>query len=649
MGHALFKRVNLLIFRRFIFIAALLAVGGCGGNGSQEASALKLPQLASGDKPVAIAPAAVYTPLKYMYLEAGQSYDLQGRSLSFRWNLLSGPPEFPGLAYADAQGKIGFSASWTGTYRFELRVNNGVQDSDPVLVEVHACCGPNDSVDTASAFLTQLPSYSIDQAKYYFAKLKDSSLPVLLEFARTYGFSMFQLDFLRNLAPGTTVREIILADEQYPAGGATIEGYGMTFSDMVQVPADFSKIAWPSDYSAAKAQTVQLKDPYCNDADDKITFAKTDLGQYALPAIAPRALPASTMRIVGLKDVWSVWAPNYVVGCVKDMKVAFNNTLNRVIALGGNTIILNPWTFLDGSKDKWRVFNPSELNTSTMNDAALTWAVGQAKKRGLKVIWINQIQGASKGNGAFWLSSDATPEQVLKSYDALDEFMLDRGALLQKLGVDAVMLGSWLWADFSSVLDQATFAKRTENLLRKLRQNFKGKVIYEASDVTLTHPALTGLIDMYSYNPQAHYPDSEMQQFSLQDLKSRYRSSFEKMRNHLIGKQVIWGLGAPSRRDIYTTGYMEETFCSGGYGLDAGPYSSKCLQLTKQADFSMQALIHEASFEFLSEQTGIQHSGVSVEYWMDNNLLHSTTFPNLAASVRGKPSEYIAYKWFTAR
>lgn len=518
-----------------------------------------------------------------------------------------------------------------------------------MIVEVRACCGPNDTVDTASDFVSKLPVYTMDQARTYFAKLKDTSLTGLLEFARSYGFSMFQLDFLRKLVPGTTEREIMVADEQYPAGGSTIEGYSMSFTDMVQVPADFTKISWPGDYSASRAATVELKDPYCNDADDKVSFAKADLGQYTLPALQPRALPASTMRIVGLKDVWSVWAPNYVVGCVKDIKVAFNNTLSRVIALGGNTIILTPWTFFDGSKDKWRVFNPSELNTSTMNDTALAWAVGEAKKRGLKVIWMNQIQGASKGNGAFWLSSEATAEQVLKSYDALDEYMLERGALLQKLGVDAVMMGSWLWADFSSVLDQATFARRTQSILSQLRKNFKGKIIYEASDVTLTDAALTSLIDMYSYTPQANYSDNDLNQFSLQNLKARYTTHFDRLRNLLAGKQVIWVLGAPSRRDIYTTGYLEETFCSAGYGLDAGNYSNKCLQMSKQADFSMQALIYEASFEFLTEQSGIQHSGVTTEYWMDNNLLPSTTFPNLAASVRGKPAEYIAYKWFTAR
>ena len=38
--------------------------------------------------------------------------------------------------------------------------------------------------------------------------------------------------------------------------------------------------------------------------------------------------------------------------------------------------------------------------------------------------------------------------------------------------------------------------------------------------------------------------------------------------------------------------------------------------------------------------------GVSIQYWMDDNLLPSFTFPNLATSIRGKPAEAIVRQWF---
>jgi hypothetical protein len=39
-------------------------------------------------------------------------------------------------------------------------------------------------------------------------------------------------------------------------------------------------------------------------------------------------------------------------------------------------------------------------------------------------------------------------------------------------------------------------------------------------------------------------------------------------------------------------------------------------------------------------------TGVAVAYWMDDNILPSTTFPNLAYSIRGKPAEAIVQRWF---
>ena len=65
---------------------------------------------------------------------------------------------------------------------------------------------------------------------------------------------------------------------------------------------------------------------------------------------------------------------------------------------------------------------------------------------------------------------------------------------------------------------------------------------------------------------------------------------------------------------------------------------------TKTTDFGLQATAHEAALEAIFERGSETVAGVSIQYWIDDNLLPSFTFPNVATSIRGKPAG--AYQWF---
>ena len=64
-------------------------------------------------------------------------------------------------------------------------------------------------------------------------------------------------------------------------------------------------------------------------------------------------------------------------------------------------------------------------------------------------------------------------------------------------------------------------------------------------------------------------------------------------------------------------------------------------------DFSVQALVYQAYFEAISEQTHFPTATVDLEAsWYVDVILPKDAFPNVSQSWRNKPAEAIAYAWF---
>ena len=241
----------------------------------------------------------------------------------------------------------------------------------------------------------------------------------------------------------------------------------------------------------------------------------------------------------------------------------------------------------------------------------------------------------------------ATVENVLKSYDALESYLEERGAFLQRIGVDGVSLGGYYWAPFPQILSPEQYVDRTARLIKRLKAVFKGKVSYDAHAGIASDPYLAGAIDYYEGGLWAWgVTEQEAANLTVPMLKAKYRQRIDGLRHSpLSGKPIIWNVYMPSRSDALTTGYLEETFCTAGYDLGV-TYATSCIQAGKATDFGLQAIAHEAALEAIFEQDSGNIAGVSIQCWMDDNLLPSFTFPNVATSIRGKPAEAIVYQWF---
>lgn len=594
------------------------------------------------DKPVAVAPTHQFRVTNLTYLDGSASFDPMGRPLTFRWVVKSAPAKFPGFGYSDDKGRVGFHGVWTGTYHFSLTVNNGFKDSDPLAVQVEFCCDQRTSLDEVARFISKFPKYSTDDAK----KLYASRLPMTGDektiFQATYGFSEIQMDYLTGQKLGTSFLTSKLG------GGVYMDGVTFELDQMIQIPTEISEVKYPEDFQKSRATTVTVTNPACDYAPKVTYFPAQSMGDWTLPPIQVTPIPNKVMRVAALLDVWKPLNPTYVPGCFADIRDVIRRTLDRLAALHVDTVIVSPWSAFDGRNDVWHVLDSNDLSLdSSMNDEGLIWATAEIKKRGMKVFWFNQIQIARKTDQQNYLSTEANPLLVNKCYDALESYLLERSKLLESLGVDGIVFGSWYWANFEGILESASFVQRTNTLLEIIKRNFSGKVVYDASELVATTELLNSKIDYYHYSPQAFFSPSTIGTLSVANLKEQYLKSINQSRAILSKKPTFMMQTAPSRYDQFWTGYVELSSCTAGFGIDGGPESTTaCIQRDRQTDFAIQALIHEATLEAMFSQNVTEVGAVAFPYGFDENLTNLSYFPSLSPSIRNKPAESVIYQWY---
>jgi hypothetical protein len=280
-----------------------------------------------------------------------------------------------------------------------------------------------------------------------------------------------------------------------------------------------------------------------------------------------------------------------------------------------------------------------------MDDDALAWVVGKAKEYGFKVIWDNQVQYFTYANGDPQELPAETVSNALKTFEAIKPYLENRASLLEQLGVDAMRISPWYWAGLHNILSPADYIAQTTDLLTRIKNRFSGDIIYEYDTAIIGDTTTNGLVDIYTVDPFTSIPEADLSQLSVEYLRPQLQAQWQAAATTLAGKPAIIGAFAPSY-DLERYGYVETPFCTGEDPLDFTQLLIQCYQESIPTEFGMQAIIIEAILETALAETQINISGVAVHHWMDDNILPSNTFPNLAYSIRGKPSESIVYQWF---
>ncbi|MBX3564428.1 MAG: hypothetical protein KF730_07610 [Sphingomonas sp.] len=415
------------------------------------------------------------------------------------------------------------------------------------------------------------------------------------------------------------------------------------------VPTNVASITYPASYTTPTARAADLDNPLCGTGLSAVTYPQSWIGRYPLPAVSGAPMASAIQRGIGMKDVWQANNASYVTGCTATARSELTNTFQRIKALGGDYVTLDPWTFIGvNSGGDWYIRNPGELSTtsSTMNDTNLTWAVAEAHRLGLKVHWISQVQGMY--TGGVTSVPDATRANVTKFFDAYVPYMVERAQFLQGIGVDVIAVSCQCF----TVLEDNAFADIYEAkmaaLLPQVRARFSGVIRLFNHPSIMTNATIRNNIDTVSMSLFLNVTAAEVAGLTTAQLRGKFQNTLSGIDTiyHGLSKPVTFEIGAPSRTDYYTTGYLEETFCTSGFNTITGSGDS-CIQRSLTTDLSLQAMYYEAYLEAVKAQTLFNTYAVESEaYWLVDGIQPSNTFANLAFSVRSKPAEGILKTWF---
>ena len=577
------------------------------------------------------------------------SWSPLGKPLTFSWNVVSMPPTNPGVSYGDQNGRTGaYVNARFGDYVFSLTVSDGTLTSLPLTVKIKYCCDLKTPISTWSSYAATLPIYTQDyiRAKWDAEKTDLTSLKDYFRFAATYGLSAHHLDWLLGYAPLTI--QGASNQQQYanvnfppPNGGATISGFSESIPNVIQVDSDLSKVNYPADFSKARAATATVRDPFCSVNPAVISMQADDLGSYSLPQIKAQPLPSNSIKMADIKDIWTLVYPN--TNCARDPAKVIDATLSRLAISGINAISITPWAIFNVSAaGAWSVIPAGDLDGSAMSDDDIGYIVTEAHKRGMAVYWRNQIQIVQRADQTQLQASGTVQSDVNSAIDAMGLYLQERASTLQRLGVDGIKIGPWYWVNFENYLDKTTFVSKFATLINGIKTRFSGKIVLDLDDGT-ADPALYSLADYYLFSRFPNYDSTSIANLSVADMTSQMKAAFAPYVVKLGNKPVILDVGPQSREGFYTTnlGYFDP-FCTPVAG-------SPCPQMNMRGDYSAQAIWYEAELEAFVGSPGINLGGVSMPYIFFDNLLPSEWFPNIDATVRGKPAEYVLYKWFTAK
>jgi hypothetical protein len=337
---------------------------------------------------------------------------------------------------------------------------------------------------------------------------------------------------------------------------------------------------------------------------------------------------------------------------------AFQVTLSRLKELGVDYLTLAPWTFGEIlNSGQYRIGNPSEMNSSTMSDTDLRWAVAEARQRGIKVHWKNPIQALCRGGFTPCVvesTGNIDAVGVAGFMGAYRTFMLNRAALLDSIGVDVMQIGCNCY--FPTWTDDAigrVYLDSMQALLPEIKRIYRGKLRMGWNPALGRYPDLLDNIDYLEHGTWSNKPPEEYNSASVEELAAdfydRWECGFRRCNPDFTAKlasiPAIWNFGSASHGKT-ARGTYEETFCT--TTVDAGPEdSAQCIQRSVRADFAIQANVIQAQLRAVQNQTVIPVFAVEFgDYWPVNKIDPTTSFPNIAYSPRNKPAEALLKHWF---
>lgn len=421
------------------------------------------------------------------------------------------------------------------------------------------------------------------------------------------------------------------------------------------VPTDLSKVAYPSSYTTLSASPVEVNTDPCLLDLERVSYPKTWLGSYALPAVNGAPLKKETIRGIYLKDIMLSDNPIFVGSCKGSLQSEFVKTIGRAKKLGVDHIYVPQWHWASVKPDgSWYIMR-AEDSFGPLRDADLSFFVKTAHEAGLRVIMMNQIQGMMPSDNSSPFIPGKSLENFRKWLPAYDAFMVERAVYFSSLKIDAWEIGcnACFYMDEGDGSDDAKrlFQDQYTQTLKRVKGLYTGKIMTHANNSWMrTAPEFFNQVDIIVTSLYASFTPETLQKPTVSNLLNGFRNGgFAQGLADFTskGKSVLVSFGMQSRANALTQeGYLEETACTAG--VNSGDITTTvCAQKQTSPDFSLQANYFEAAFEYLKElEAQMDLMVFAGEYWETDSLISDVVFPHIGASIRNKPADGIVREWF---
>jgi len=428
------------------------------------------------------------------------------------------------------------------------------------------------------------------------------------------------------------------------------------------ISTEVSGISYPSSYNVASNQLLTVADP-CNLNLPVVNVPRAWMGQNTLPQLKNTSLNKNIVRSVALSDIMLHDNPAFILdkNCKGDLQTELVKTVNRLKALGSDQIVLAQWHWASKNSDGSWYFTKAEDTYSTIPDNDLALLVRTAHAAGMKVMVLNQIQGmvdTPKSTANAYVPENTYENQV-RWFDAFQPYIIERATYFQSIGVDMIDVGCGSGCIYNTAPDSTArsydlFFNRYVSIIYDVRKVFSGKLMMVNP---LLEEAFINLIDIIGL-----YPIQSIKLTSEENSKLTVESYKTLLQNDKNDKALRWwatnrkpimiNFGIQSRSNALTEPeWLEESGCSVASGLFASysTSSTPCVQSQVKTDFAIQAIVTEATLEYINDLVLPSGSIVnSISYWNTDVMTPTqySAFPNISMSVRNKPAEGIIKAWF---
>jgi hypothetical protein len=369
-----------------------------------------------------------------------------------------------------------------------------------------------------------------------------------------------------------------------------------------------------------------------------------------LPTITGAPLNANLKTGMSVKDILP--AGSLPSTCTNpDNLTEFNRTLTRLAALKTDIVAIEQWHYaIVNSDGSFTILGDA---SDALSDAEVTQYINAAHSAGFKVIMNNQLQGFIDSSNNPISSPPGNTQNYQAWVAAFKTYMLNRAAFFQSLGVDYWEMGcnGCVYGDSgdNSASAISIFQNAYSDIIPLVSAIYAGKKYIYGNPNLLNSTILSGVDFLQTgvWNSTTYTAATEAN-VSVANYLPNMASGVSSLSGY--NKPLIINLGGFQSRSnaLSAPGYEEETMCTNYIGTTT--YTSSCIQQQTTSDFSIQAIVIEAEFEYIAAQ---QLPGGSIvlmsDYWQTdfmNQNNQGPTFPNIGSTIRNKPAELVVDKWF---